>query len=229
MLIKADGVSKSFGKNQVIQDLYLSVSEGEFLSVLGSSGCGKTTLLRLLAGILKPDSGKIVTNRTRAGFVFQDDRLIPWKTVLYNVSLVSSEETATEMLKKVELADALHKYPGELSGGMAKRVNLARALSYNPEILFLDEPFSSLDVVTKEKMMELIVSLWKELNLTIIMVTHDPLEAAELSTRVVVSSKGFRTLREFGLGDPSGRTFEENARVSRKLLDSLRKVSDFVQ
>ncbi|ACR80223.1 MULTISPECIES: ABC transporter ATP-binding protein [Kosmotoga] len=229
MLIKAEGVSKSFGNNQVIQNLYLSVTEGEFLSVLGSSGCGKTTLLRLLAGILKPDSGRIATNRSRIGFVFQDDRLIPWKNVLYNVSLVSSEERAKKMLKRVELADALYKYPGELSGGMAKRVNLARALSYNPEILFLDEPFSSLDVVTREKMMELIASLWKEVNLTIIMVTHDPLEAAELSTRVVVSSKGFKRLQEFELGDPGGRTFEENARISKKLLDSLRKVSDFVQ
>ncbi|MEA2066282.1 MAG: ABC transporter ATP-binding protein [Thermotogota bacterium] len=226
MLLNIQEINKAFGTQTIIEKFSLSLQEGEFLSILGSSGCGKTTLLRLVSNLLKPDSGKIDRNYKRLGFVFQDTRLIPWKNALYNVSVVSSESKAKIMLSEVGLMEHHNKYPTELSGGMERRISLARALSIEPHLILLDEPFGSLDILTREDMIKLVLELWKKHNFAAINVTHDPYEAARLSTRVLVVGKHFTKTQMHELGSPLDRSETDNANIRNELLKTLKSVLD---
>lgn len=226
MLLNIQNINKAFGTQLIIENFSLSLQEGEFLSILGSSGCGKTTLLKLVSNLLKPDSGRIDRKYKRLGFVFQDTRLIPWKSALYNVSVVSSESKANVMLSEVGLMEHRNKYPTELSGGMERRISLARALSIEPDLILLDEPFGSLDILTREDMMKLVLELWKKHNFAAINVTHDPYEAAHLSTRVLVVGKHFTKTQLHELGNPLERSETVNANMRTKLLKTLKSVLD---
>ena len=187
-----------FDKEYIIKDFSIKLKDFEFISILGGSGCGKTTLLKIIAGLLEPERGIVDNNFKRIGYIFQDDRLIPWKTVLGNLKLIKNDENSIRIvLKEVDLLEHINKYPAELSGGMVKRVSIARAILYNFDMLLLDEPFGSLDILTREKIISVVYDLWRKKKKTFIMVTHDPFEAAALSTKVLIVSKGFKNVQKF--------------------------------
>ncbi|WP_073079642.1 ABC transporter ATP-binding protein [Sporobacter termitidis] len=189
-----------------LRDVNLEIKQGEFISLVGPSGCGKTTLLRTIADLQQPSSGKIsvrglspreVRLQKKYGIVFQSPVLYDWRTVRRNVCMPMElmglpkkyrTATVTEMLELVGLYDFGKKYPHELSGGMQQRVNIARALAIKPEILLMDEPFSALDEFTKEKLHEDLLTIWSKTNKTILFVTHNISEAVFLADRVVVMS-----------------------------------------
>ena len=191
---------------QALDRVSFAVARGEFLAIVGPTGCGKTTILSLAAGLLRPTSGRILTfnaplerlNR-RAAYLFQQDVLLPWKTALENVMLGpllhrwprrSAAEEAHRWLTRVGLAGFEDRFPHQLSGGMRKRVALAQSLIVGPAILLMDEPFSALDVQTRELMENDLLALWQEERKTIVFVTHDLEEAIALSDRVLVLAAG---------------------------------------
>jgi NitT/TauT family transport system ATP-binding protein len=201
-LIKLNSLSKSFGQTTVFHDIDLSIYEGSLISIIGPSGCGKTTLLKLIKGLINPSSGNIkkayTTNlkyHPQEILVFQDYNrtLFPWFTVEENMRLVLhssglSESSINEKIKHylmmVGLEKEISKYPWELSGGMQQRVALARALVIEPKVLLMDEPFGSLDARTRIQLEVELLKLWKDLGITIILVTHDIEEAIFLSNKI---------------------------------------------
>ncbi len=215
-LLVARSLWKSFslGKSDisVVENISLTVGKGEFICIVGPSGCGKTTLLQLLAGLQKPTKGEVLFDRTALagpcrdiGIVFQKPNLMPWRTVLENVKLPlqlsalpsgEAQARAVRTLERVGLAESADNYPKTLSGGMEQRVVLARALVTNPRILLLDEPFAALDALTRERLNLELLRLWREQNLTAIMVTHDIREAVFFSDRVLVLSPRPATVAE---------------------------------
>lgn len=192
------------GTLEALEEVSFDVFQGEFVCLIGPSGCGKSTLLRTLAGLLPPSQGEVhlrgvpVSGPNRAvGLVFQQPTLLPWRTVAGNVGLPlelqgqSPEERrrrVTELLDMVGLTGFGGTYPQLLSGGMAQRAAIARALAQDPEVLLLDEPFGSLDALTRERMAVALLELWQHLQRTVVMVTHSAEEATLLADRVVVLS-----------------------------------------
>lgn len=184
---------------QALKDINLDIEEGTFISIIGGSGCGKSTLLRIIGGLETNYEGKVlfegkkVTNPSRdKGFIFQDHRLLPWLSVRKNIefSLPENKKKDNELIMKcldiVGLSDFVDSYPRELSGGMAQRVAIARALANKPKILLLDEPFGSLDAITKIHLQEQMLKIWKKEKITMIIVTHDIDEAVYLGSKVVI-------------------------------------------
>ena len=188
-----------------LQDVSFGVEAAEFLCVVGQSGCGKTTMLNIVAGFLKPTkgeiliSGKTVTGKgLDRGIVFQDfAQLFPWRTAQRNIEFglemkgIAKEEraeTALRFLRLVNLEKFARSYPHELSGGMQQRVAIARALAYNPAVLLMDEPFAALDALTREEMQRFLVDVWRETKKTVVYVTHNVAEAVYLADRVIVFS-----------------------------------------
>ncbi|MBI4921047.1 MAG: ABC transporter ATP-binding protein [Devosia nanyangense] len=200
------GVSKIFSNGTLaLSNMTLNVQRGEFLSLLGPSGCGKSTALRIIAGLGAPSSGAIEwpssTINARGlpegdiGFVFQDPTLMPWATVFGNVHLPlklrgagkeQAREQIMQTLAMVGLADFADAYPRELSGGMKMRVSIARALVTKPTLLLMDEPFAALDEITRQKLNDDVLMLWRQSGITVIFVTHSVFESAYLSNRIVV-------------------------------------------
>jgi len=203
-----DNVSKAYGEHIVLNGINLTVHEGEFVCFIGHSGCGKSTLLDMVSGFRKPSSGEVrlETKRiTQPGpdrmVVFQNYSLLPWMSAFDNiylgVSSVYTDKSKTEKAKIVRehlelvgLADAANKKPGELSGGMKQRVCIARALALRPKVLVLDEPFGALDAITKEELQEELLKIWREHQVTILMITHDIDEALFLGDRLVMMTNG---------------------------------------
>lgn len=193
---RLQGVSRSFGPLEVLHDLSLEILHGEFVAIVGPSGCGKTTLLNLLSGFDKPTSGTVV-RRGEVRMIYQQDGLLPWQTVAQNVALglrhVKSGATRTrqvrELLRLIRLEAFEHHYPHQLSGGMRQLVELARALAGDSDILLMDEPFSSLDYLTRLRMREELARILAERPRTVVLVTHDIEEAAQLADRVIVLSE----------------------------------------
>jgi NitT/TauT family transport system ATP-binding protein len=196
-------VGKLFGTGTLALDGFdLDVREGEFLSLLGPSGCGKSTALRIIAGLSEPTRGTVTwrdgaaADRSRSiGFVFQEPTLMPWATVFGNVFLplkltgmakAAAAPRIMATLSRVGLADFARAYPRELSGGMRMRVSIARALVTAPRILLMDEPFAALDEITRFKLNDDLVALWRELRMTVVFVTHSVFESVYLSSRIVV-------------------------------------------
>lgn len=187
---------------EALRAVSVSVKEGEFVSVVGASGCGKTTLLRILDGLIEPTEGTISIDGQIVrkpgpdrGFVFQQDGLFPWRTVLRNAlfgpevqrnDLSAARRVAETMLRLVGLGGFDDYFPHELSGGMRQRVNLARALTVGPQVLLMDEPFASLDAQTREIMQGELLRIWREAKKTVVFVTHQIDEAVYLSDRVLV-------------------------------------------
>jgi ABC-type nitrate/sulfonate/bicarbonate transport system ATPase subunit len=195
------GVSRSFGRADtvlaVLQGVNLTIDPGEFLAILGPSGCGKSTLLRMIAGLDRPTSGTVrlgsepVTDvDPRCAVVFQEPRLLPWRTVTGNVELGQRGQkdglSPRGILERVGLAGFDDAYPHQLSGGMAQRAALARALIGRPEVLLLDEPFAALDALTRIQMQDLLVETFRMPRPTVVMVTHDVDEALRLADRIVI-------------------------------------------
>lgn len=224
----------------------LEVAAGEFLALVGPSGCGKSTLLRVIAGLLAPSSGTAELAGRDCGrerrekqdisFVFQSPTLLPWRTVEKNVRLplelqrrplADSRERVEQLLELVGLQDFRRSYPHQLSGGMQMRLSLARALVTNPKILLLDEPFGALDDMTRQRLNEELLALWRRDGFTAIFVTHNVSEAAFLSDRVVVmSARPGRVVREHRVPfahprEPGLRTSPEFARFCGEIAASL--------
>lgn len=193
--LRVEDVSVSFGAIVVFQHLYLEITRGEFVAVVGPSGCGKTTLLNLFSQFIKPSSGT-VKSAGRLRVVYQTDSLLPWQTVAENIALGlrqlknedERKDQLDEMLRLIRLEDFAHHYPHQLSGGMRQRVELARALAGDTDILLLDEPFSSLDYFTRLRMRDELARMLEQLPRTVVLVTHDIEEAAQLADRIIVLS-----------------------------------------
>jgi NitT/TauT family transport system ATP-binding protein len=210
--IQIEGVSMRYPSSSkeaavlALSDISLEIAEAEFIALIGPSGCGKTTLLRLIADLLQPSEGQLkvrgkaptsARQKREYGFVPQAPTLYDWRTVLQNVELplelmpmpkVQRQKRATELLTLVGLQDFQHKYPWQLSGGMQQRVSIARALSFQPSILLMDEPFGALDEMTRERLNMELLNIWQDTHTTVVFVTHSIPEAVFLSTRVVVMS-----------------------------------------
>jgi nitrate/nitrite transport system ATP-binding protein len=211
-LISIDGVAKRFpgakGETTVFEDLWLRIDRGEFVCVIGHSGCGKTTLLNILAGLDTPSEGAILVGGKEISgpsldraVIFQGHALLPWKTVLGNVAYAVSsrwrnasraeiEERARKAIATVGLAGAEGKRPSELSGGMKQRVGIARALAIEPTIMLMDEPFSALDALTRGTLQEEARRICRETGQTVYMITHDVDEAIYLADRIVLMTNG---------------------------------------
>ena len=191
---------------QALQDATLDVAEGEFIALLGPTGCGKSTLLRIVSDLQRPSSGAVqvrgassaeARRRNDFGFVFQEAALLPWRTAFDNVRLPlevvnyppgKRDARCTQLLDSMGLGRFRHAYPSELSGGMKQRVSIARALSWNPSILLMDEPFSALDEMTKNQLQDELLGIWQREKKTILFVTHNISEAVYLADRIVVMS-----------------------------------------
>ena len=198
--IRVEGMGKVFGERRVLADIEFEIPAGQFVAVVGRSGCGKSTLLRLIAGLTKPNSGRIrIGGETVVGLqpsvrlLFQDARLLPWQRVIANVGISRGEgwrAAATEALEDVGLADRAGDWPSLLSGGQRQRVALARALVSRPSVLLLDEPFGALDALTRGEMHRLLDRIWREHGFTTVLITHDVSEAVALADRVIVLRDG---------------------------------------
>ena len=221
---------------QALRDLSLAVAPGEFVSLLGPSGCGKSTALRIAAGLLAPDSGTIARDTGDIGFVFQEPTLMPWADALGNARLPldlkhmprgEANGRAAAALKRVGLSGFESSYPRELSGGMKMRVSLARALTAQPKLLLLDEPFAALDEITRNALGDDLLRLWREDGLTVLFVTHSVSESAFLSQRVLVMSPRPGTITA-DIALPAGRetrlapaTIEAQGQISAALNQAL--------
>ncbi|HAS1183742.1 TPA: aliphatic sulfonates ABC transporter ATP-binding protein [Enterobacter cloacae] len=195
-----NGVTKRYGDKTILNALDLHIPAGQFVAVVGRSGGGKSTLLRLLAGLEAPNGGEILAGTTPLAniqddtrMMFQDARLLPWKTVMDNVGLGLKgywREEARQALAAVGLEDRAGDWPAALSGGQKQRVALARALIHRPSLLLLDEPLGALDALTRIEMQDLIASLWQEHGFTVLLVTHDVSEAVAMADRVLLIEEG---------------------------------------
>ena len=225
-----------------VQDVSLEVKQGEFVSIVGRSGCGKTTLLNMIAGFIPVTGGEILLDGRAIdgpgpdrGVVFQSFALFPWKTVLQNVAFgprmrglpdAECERIAREYLALVGLAEVAERYPAELSGGMQQRVGVVRALANNPDVLLMDEPFASVDAQTRMTLQEELTRIWLERRPTIVFVTHDVEEAVFLANRVVVLCKG-RVLNEIDVPLPRPRAWDrliEDAKFKQLSKEVLQRV-----
>ncbi len=201
--------NKSYrGQAPVIDNLKLSLKSGEFVCLLGKSGCGKTTLLNCLAGLDTAYSGDIMLGeqhtRPKIGYVFQNPRLLPWRTVRENIELVldgmQAPDVIDALLDAMQLTQAQHVYPERLSLGMSRRIAIIRAFAVNPDILLMDEPFVSLDAPTARQVRELLLKLWQERPHTVLFVTHDLREAIALADRLVfLSASPMRVVSEIAV------------------------------
>jgi len=215
--------------------LSLDVLRGEFVCLLGASGCGKTTLLNLIVGLYRLSSGNIDTGGRRLGLMFQDSALFPWLTVEGNVEMgmrfrgfsKSERRSRTqELLKLVHLEAFSDRRPHELSGGMRQRVALARALAQEAEVLLMDEPFGSLDATTRDVLHDELERIWHRTGLTVVFVTHDVREAVRLGGRVVLlSSRPGRVVAEFRIDIERPRRIEDRAasEIAATITDRLRE------
>lgn len=180
---------------QAIQGISFEMSGQVFVSLVGPSGCGKSTLLNIVSGVDTPTTGSVTVTQdgepARMGYVFQEPRLLPWRTVIQNMLYVSdlpeedARANALEYLEMVGLSHAIDMFPGQLSGGMQQRVGIARAFSVNPDLLLMDEPFSHLDAITARSLREELQEMWNETRKTVLFVTHDVMEAVQLSNRII--------------------------------------------
>ncbi|WP_422367547.1 ABC transporter ATP-binding protein [Pelagibius sp.] len=212
MELRLEGISHRYDALTVLEDISLTVEEGETLALIGPSGCGKSTLLGILGGLLQPSAGRVVAEGAVPAsclnpltYVFQDFALLPWRSVADNVSLAlehhqlsanERRERIAEVLQRTGLSDFAAAFPGQLSGGMRQRVGIARALAVMPAVLLMDEPLSALDAQTRDLLMEDFLDLWVRERTTAVYVTHNLNEALRLADKVAVLSRRPGRLRE---------------------------------
>jgi NitT/TauT family transport system ATP-binding protein len=233
-------ITKSHGNVRVLDDITFSIKSGEFVSIVGAYGTGKTTLLKVIAGILKQDSGAVkidgstpdvLLNERKIGFAFQDSSLLPWRSVMSNITLpleINGEKQfqyAKELLKTVGLDDKAQAKPHELSGGMRRIVAILRALALKPNLLILDEPFSSIDEINRDNLHEKLITIHKTDRPTTIMVTHSVEEAVYLSDKVVLlGGSPARVVKIFNIKSPrqdkySAETNRQVTKIRKTILE----------
>jgi NitT/TauT family transport system ATP-binding protein len=234
--VRIAGVTLGYAGEPVVEGVDLEVSPGEIVVVLGHSGCGKSTLLRAIAGLLTPISGEVVADGTRVtgpdadrALVFQDDALLPWRSARRNVELplaiqgvrrAERRRRAEEWLDRVGLSRHLERLPGQLSGGMRQRVQLARALAGAPGLICMDEPFGALDAQTRASMQDLLIEAWQASGCTVVFVTHDVDEALRLGDRVVVLGR-HGVVAEHRVASPRDPEHAAGAAVRAEILTAL--------
>jgi len=237
MTIAVENITKSFTgadgqTTDVLQGVSFEIEDGSFTSIMGPSGCGKSTMLNILAGLITMDSGEIRQNGQPVepsdlpfAYIFQDPRLLKWRTVGENIAFSLTahgvpdsehDERIVESLEMVGLGDVRDKYPLELSGGMRQRVGIARALAVEPEILLMDEPFSSLDEITARELRQDIIDLWQETGKTIVFVTHDINEAVFLSDEILFLDTNGQIFNRASIDFPRPRDFEDPDLLSKE-------------
>lgn len=208
-MISFVGVSRSFAGRPVLEELTFSVGRGQIVALRGPSGVGKTTILRLITGDLRPDAGRVAVETDNLGFVFQDPRLLPWRTALENIALAArargadratANATARAWIDRLGLATFADYYPAQLSGGMAQRVALARAFAVDPDLLLMDEPFSNLDLRLKGSLLGIVEEIVADRGITVLYVSHDLLEGLRLADRILELTPE-HGLRELDLAD----------------------------
>lgn len=230
-VLELENISFSYdGGNSLLKDISFSLEKNEFLSIVGSSGCGKSTIIKLIAGIEKASSGTI-KGMTRA-YMPQKDLLLPWRTVLQNIMLPvelnkkdkeEGRKKAIEYLKKLHLDEYKDKLPQELSGGMRQRVSFLRTLLTEADILLLDEPFSALDAITKEYLQKWLLDTLKEFDKSIIFITHDINEALFLSDRILVcKDKPLDSFAEFVVPKDKENNVEKIIEMKKEILHIIR-------
>ncbi len=230
--LSLQGVSCTFISNDdpaqrytAVRDVSLTIGAGEFVAVVGPTGCGKSTLLNMAAGLLAPSTGSVQVFgealsgiNTRAGYMFQAESLMPWRTALGNVAaglefrgVADAKAQAEEWLRRVGLGGFGNRYPHQLSGGMRKRTSLAQTLALDPDIILMDEPFSALDIQTRQLMENEVLDLWAAKKKAVLFITHDLDEAIAMSDRVVILSAGpaSRPMGEFIIDMPRPRDVAE--------------------
>lgn len=191
-MIEIRDLIKKFNDHYAFNNLNLDIESDKITVILGKSGCGKTTLLRLISNLEKYDSGSINTNNLKFSYVFQEPRLFPWLTVFENIQAITNlpSDEIYRMIRMVDLEKFSNSYPDELSGGMKSRVSLARAFAYKPNFLLMDEPFSNLDDFTRVKMQEELLKLYNKENVGILFVTHNIDEALTIADKIIVLKEG---------------------------------------
>ncbi len=237
-VVSLHAVGKTFGSGTVaLHGFDLTVHDGEFVTLLGPSGCGKSTALRIIAGLNAPSEGGVDVPASvsgKVGFVFQEPTLLPWTNIANNVRLplklahadgAQAREAVAQILARVGLADFAAAYPRELSGGMKMRVSIARALATEPQLLLMDEPFAALDEITRFKLNNDLLVLWRELRRTVIFVTHSVFESVFLSQRILVMTpRPGRVYAEIAVDAPYPR--DEAFRTSADYAGYCRRVSE---
>jgi NitT/TauT family transport system ATP-binding protein len=250
LVVDAQHISLTFetadGKVDALSDVSLRIAEGEFVSFIGPSGCGKTTILRVVADLQKPSSGTLLVNGLSAeqarlarsyGYVFQAPALFPWRTIEKNLKLplevmgysqAEQQQRAERYLALVNLIGFERKFPWQLSGGMQQRVSIARALSFDPTLLLMDEPFGALDEIVRDHLNEQLLQLWNSTGKTVLFVTHSIPEAVFLSSKIVVMSpRPGRIIDVIDCGFPADRSLEiretpEFLRIAQRVRTGLR-------
>ncbi|RLI83605.1 ABC transporter ATP-binding protein [Archaeoglobales archaeon] len=241
-MIEARKVSMTYPDGtEALKEVSFSVKKGEICSIIGPSGCGKSTLLFIFSGLLKPTGGEVFINgrpvnspRKDVSLILQDYGLFPWKNVRDNIAVGMKiqgfaeneiEKAVNSLIKKIGLAGFERSYPKQLSGGMRQRVAFARALALKPSIMLMDEPFSSLDALSREKMQDFLIQIWKETSTTIVLVTHNIEEAVLLGKKIVVLTERPGTVKEIVKNEGAARTeyryeeeYFERCREVRKLI-----------
>jgi NitT/TauT family transport system ATP-binding protein len=212
---------------QALNDFSFEASGHTFVCLVGPSGCGKSTFLNLVSGVESPTSGSVAvqsdSGRARIGYVFQDPRLLPWRTIIDNMTFVhddgdrkSRRRKCMTYLDMVDLAHTADMYPGQLSGGMRQRIGIARALSIEPDLLLMDEPFSHLDAITARGLRTELQELWQATGATVLFVTHDVNEAVQLSDRILMMNKGGTLFADIPITLPRPRLQTDRAVVTQQ-------------
>lgn len=240
-MIRTDSLWLQYGEGEsaqpVLQDINFTIEKGSSCAVIGPSGCGKTSLLFLLAGLRQPTGGRVVIDgEYRSGTILQNYGLFPWKTVKKNIALGLTlkkadkrlvEQRVTRLLNEMDLEGFGDHFPSQLSGGMQQRVALARALAVEPDILYMDEPLSSLDALTRERLQNLILTIWQKNNLTPVLVTHSIEEAVFLGRKILIMSKCPGTILQIveneQAGDPEYRQQDCFFRLCNRVRNLLRE------
>lgn len=248
VIIKFQNIKKAYGENTVIENFNLDIEQGEFLTVIGSSGCGKTTILKMINGLIKPEEGTILVRnknieeediislRRNIGYSIQGSVLFPHMTIEKNIAYVpnllnkkNKEKTRNAVKKWMDIVgldeELLGRYPDELSGGQQQRVGIARALSTSPDLLLMDEPFGAVDEITRGQLQEEIIRIHKQTGITIIFVTHDISEAIKLGTKILVMNDG--KIEQYG--KPREILNNPKTEFVEKLVAREKKLHDFLQ
>lgn len=239
VVLDVENLSKSYTNDdgsveEVLENISLTIHQGDFVCMLGQSGCGKSTLLKCITGLTNPDSGQINVDRDSIGYVFQEDRLLDWLTVGDNIRIAleskgvpesEHDERVTRYLELVGLEGTEDMYPLQLSGGMKQRVSIVRALATEPDILLLDEPFSALDEITARNLRESFLEMIWELNQSVLFVTHNATEAAFLSTEIVVLGSSSPSHISKKMSNPLDYPRDID---SREILDLQKKIVSYI-